>query len=60
MIAAPSNSTLVTKHDVDSLACLTGNSVYDNIEFLREGFKISLIYDILEGYYYTRCFYFIS
>ena len=44
MIAPPSNSTLVTKHDVDSLACLTGNSVYDNVEFLREGFKISLLF----------------
>ena len=43
MIAPPSNSTLVNKHDVDNLACLTGNSVYVNVEFLREGFKIPFL-----------------
>lgn len=39
MIPPPSNSTLVNEHDVDKLACLTGNSVYENAAFLSEGFK---------------------
>ena len=31
MIPPRSNSILVNKHDVDSLACLTGNSVHENV-----------------------------
>lgn len=47
MITLPSNSTLVNKHDVNSMACLTGNFDYELEACVMGGFKnTALIYDV--------------
>lgn len=38
------NFILVNKYDVDSLVCLIGNFVYENVVFFREGFKNILLF----------------